>query len=591
MKSRDLDKLRALDPKVAAQLEDVLRRKAEGSSDEASACESAERGVVECSEVNESPPLLRSEVDVSDGGDTTPSRSAPSRLSFRAPESSAEVETPPQRSHDPDARSERPPMSAAPSPNTKKDDVGDLVASARRPLPFNEDAPVPACKRTAESQALPTWHARSTRREHASFDHPAEFAHVRAFDDAELSKRWGWLCKHRCRGLSDLDQAVQREIYARCLGYRDLYGLRYLPRASAWLVEALRAMGCRSTIAHTLVSLLELSVQRGRWAVRISAPEARSLYGWSLSGWWSAVARLEELGVIGRVRSPKDNDGPEPVQVDTNLYVLGPWWVAAEEGGLAPLQAVVALLDPQSPKNEVHREVLVRRRERRRETNTATRDRNRRRGHALPPRVVSTRAVVQQVDRIAARVEKVQEREQRSFDLERARLMLRGQRSPALGERRVLAKAVFVDSSDAEFAAASHVEASNKGESSCVLDAHFGVLRDAVSFLEAQLPSEIATALPKGKIDRKKLSLGSPPPPFKANTSSQDLPTTARPSSISSTTSSDSSPSQQHLGARARALDDASNRRTQARQPFELFLRDKFREVYGAEMPDSLAPP
>jgi len=431
---------------------------------------------------------------------------------------------------------------------TKPSDEDALVDELQRSLPLEGEQP--AWKRSAESQALPFWRERSTRREDLQFEHSRQHADLRRLDDQELGEKWGWVSKHRGRGLSSRDRAIQREVYARSLSVLDLYGLDWSPRASSWSIEALRGMGCRSTIARDVVALLELMIARGRMALRLSAPEARTLLGYSHSGWWLAIARLEDLGILKRIGTVKPNeDGPAPVQTSKNMYVLGPWWFEPLKG-VTPLASALGLAGAREGKSSraaqvTHHHVMHNRKERSRAHRTYVRDRNRRRHHGLEPRVTSTVAVLVEVERLATQRAAELETQRELRDRVRGQALMQG-RGVTLGEPHVSDSQVDVPSSlNAEAAAVAQVDSENRGGI-----AREGLKRAVGGLCESklELPSTKWSAIPKGKTEGN-LILSQEPPTANKHPSPREKPDLG-------TKSGDKSGSRRaSLGDRARALD------------------------------------
>ena len=365
---------------------------------------------------------------------------------------------------------------ASPCPADESEEESDgavdaLVEALQGSLAFEDSKP--DCKRSAEELSLPTWHHKSTRREDAEFEHAAEHAvELRAMNDNELAEAWGWVTKRRYRGLSERDQGVQREVYARCLGLLDLYGLGRQPAVSAMLEEVLRSQGCRSAVALYIVGLLELMLVRGRMALRMSAADAHVLKGCAASTWWAAVARLEALGIVQRVRTVKPGEhGPAPVQRSTNLYVLGPWWFEGDVPNATPLAQTLGLLAKCTRREEsraaqaAQRQTLSPRKARRRAANTRSRDRNRRRHRALPPRVTSTPEIVRVTEVLARERQAAEEAAVKQESFERGQALMRGDLEAAsarLGDG--AAPEVLSPPFEAlEAAAVAEVEAVNQG--------------------------------------------------------------------------------------------------------------------------------
>ena len=468
-------------------------------------------------------------------------------------------------------------------------------------LELSEEADLPACKRSAEAMALPVWRERSSRREGLEYAHPAEHADVRGKTDAELGERWGWLSKHRGRGLSARDEAVQREVYARCLGMADLYGLDLDPRGSAFMREALREMGCRSDIARHIAVLFELMVTNERMALRLSAADARTLYGWSRSAWWAAVAWLESRGVLRRVRGLKKSEhGFSPVQTDTNLYALGPWWFEAKGKDPTPLQKAQGLFakletgQPNRGSMAGHHDMLNEQKARRREMNQESRDRNRKRHHDLPAKATTSSSVVLEAEILARRR---QSREQEAAQVRataRAQAMLRGE-DIGLGEPRPMAAPEPPEvTAKAEAAAQEDVSERNRGQRprNERLRLETRALLEASRCRYIELPSGHRTAIPKGKnegnlnLTREAKPSRKPPPP----SPEQRPPQRAEP--IPRAEAGDNESTKQFLCVRAWALDGRACSQASQSAPKSQgprgpdFFREAFTSLYGRQMPD-----
>ncbi len=269
-----------------------------------------------------------------------------------------------------------------------------------------------------------------------------------------------------------------REWSARAISLGDLYGRDRRPQASDVLIERLRDLGIRSHVAALIVGTLELALVRRRNGVRLSAPEARSLWGCAQSTWWYAVKLLEVNGVLERVGTCKPNPkGGAPVHTDSNCYVPGPWL-------LESVEAILGLFQGRDDERaqaagEAHRELLGARKARRRATRSQVRDRNRRRNHALQPRVTTTRKVERVAEKLEARHQVLRNQAEQMKALERARAALQGAElrlgvSPTEVENQPSEECEALES-----AAVVHVARVNAGDVE-----H-----------ELELPSEIASAL------------------------------------------------------------------------------------------------
>ena len=643
MKRRDLEKLRKHDPGLAGQLERVLAKR-----EAAQAAEEPAPVPAEDTEARTQPGGCEG-VCVPRGAEMAPpspacSCSAASAAPVRAqepPEQAPPPEPPAKPAADEDGCEE------APYPFTREgyqepllepeafevddqtllfcggsvaeleDDTEDaaepkatgetdaLLAELQEALPFKLGKPgeenLPACKRSAESQALPTWQERSTRREGDAFEHPPEQSDVRGLSDAALGERWGWLSKHRGRGLSARDEAVQREVYARCLGVPDLYGLDWNQAGSAYLRETLRKLGSRSEVARTIVALFELMVSRGRIALRLSAPDARMLFGWSLSTWWAAVARLEDLGMLCRVKSIKSGEhGASPVQADTNLYVLGPWWFASAGKDPTPLQTVLGLFaqretrQPSADAARAHHRLLLQRKERRRESNTVNRDRNRRRHHGLPAKATTTKTVLREAEAIAKRRQALEEKRSQGRDQARAQAMLRGE-SFGLGESRpALPPTPAEPSGAAEAAAQAYVSLRNSGLRAAGALLHRESRALCAGLVESQfeLPSGFRSAIPKGKNAGKKSIADEPRPQPKPTPPRPESQPPDAPETLPRTKAGDRSGQDESLRVRTQALEGKVRTRrlpSVAKTPRATLpeqLRAMYSMLYGRRMPE-----
>ena len=644
MKRRDLEKLRKHDPGLAGQLERVLAKRAAAQAAEETA-PAASGG----QEPRTPPEGCGGSCEPRGAEDGPPSPAHSCCAAPAAPESAEEAPEqarPPEAPAEPQAADEEP--CEAPSyPFTPEgyqepllepeayevddqtllfcggsvaeleDDAEDaeepkargetdaLLAELQEALPFKTGKPgeenLPACKRSAESQALPTWQERSTRREGKEFEHPPELADVRGLSDAALGERWGWLSKHRGRGLSARDEAVQREVYARCLGVPDLYGLDWNQAGSAYLRETLRKLGSRSEVTRTIVALFELMASRGRIALRLSAPDARMLFGWSLSTWWAAVARLEDLGMLCRVKSIKSGEhGASPVQADTNLYVLGPWWFASAGKDPTPLQTVLGLFahretrQPCAEAARAHHRLLLQRKERRRASNTVNRDRNRRRHHDLPAKATTTKAVLREAAAIAKRRQALEEKRSQGRDQARAQAMLRGE-SFGLGEiRPALPPEPCEPSAAAEAAARECVRSRNGGQLATGAQLHRESKRLCAGLLDSQfeLPSGFRSAIPKGKNERKNSLADEPKPRPEPAPPRPERPPPEVAEALPRTEAGDRSGQDESLRVRAQAMEGKvrARRSASAAEPLGVTVSEQLRamysSIYGGQMPE-----
>ena len=467
-------------------------------------------------------------------------------------------------------------------PEVCGDAVDALLAELQSELSGEGD--LPACKRQAESFAVPTWHERSERSHRLEFEQPLEFEALTSMPDKELSKNWGWTLKRRYRGLSKRDKAVQREVYARCLGHDDLYGRDLAPAASGPLRERVRKLGCRSGVALYIVGLVETAVTQGRMGLRLSAPEFRTLTGHTLSVWWYAVGKLESLGIIERVGAVKGGTkryGGAPVQKDTNLYVPGPWWFEAGKGETwSPLEAALGLFAKvrrlSSPKairtaaKKAHEGLMGNRRKRRRETNTASRDRNRKRHHDLAPKVTSTPEVEAAADALAKRREAEAQAHEVEDARQRARALMRGESVPlgdAAEPQTPRAPQAAPDASKAEATAQAVVSLRNAGVKA--KRSLGSILRHAVERLSAgsSPPTEDVVDVdvncrPKfgrqsrrGRRKEELLSSVEPQPPPKAPLREPDRPPATLKTPVSRPGAGDKSGPEHPACVRARALD------------------------------------
>ncbi len=206
----------------------------------------------------------------------------------------------------------------------------------------------------------------------AYVEHPDGFGFVREMTNPELADRLGWLYKHRGRGLSELDVAVQREWTARALGVGYFYGRDRDPALPPQLVEL---VGRRAPVRRLVLAVLCVSMLKRTNGVCISAPEAFMLWGVPASTWWNVIAWLEERGLLVRLRRWKNNASERhtdaPVQLVANWYGPGPELVAIRD-------AVLAAYGDDEVDDEIRAEarrvLLEARRDRRRRARRAARD-------------------------------------------------------------------------------------------------------------------------------------------------------------------------------------------------------------------------
>lgn len=501
-------------------------------------------------------------------------------------------------------------------PEVCGDAVDALLAELQSELSGEGD--LPACKRQAESFAVPTWHERSERSHRLEFEQPLEFEALTSMPDKELSKNWGWTLKRRYRGLSKRDKAVQREVYARCLGFSDLHGRDLAPSASAPLREQVRKLGCRSGVAMYIVGLVETAVTQGRMGLRLSAPEFRSLTGHTLSVWWYAVGKLESLGIIQRVGAVKGGAkryGGAPVQKDTNLYVPGSWWFEAGKGETwSPLEAALGLFAKvrrlSSPKairtaaKKAHEGLMGNRRKRRRETNTASRDRNRKRAHNLPPKVTSTPEVEAAVDALAKRRQAEAQAQEAEDARQRARALMRGESVPlgdAADPQTSSAPQAAPDASKAEAAAQAVVSLRNAGVKA--KRSLGSIMRQAIECLRpgSSPPTEDGADVDvncrpnfgrqsrRGRRKEELLSSVEPQPPPKAPLREPDTPPATLKTPVSRPGARDKSGPERPGCDRARALDgkgpdSAGAQLTGSALRGPEFFRQAFAGLFGHDM-------
>jgi len=367
--------------------------------------------------------------------------------------------------------------------------------------------------------------------------------------------------------------------------------------------EACSLLGMLRCARWTLPALLStgLVASRGRIALRLSAPDARMLFGWSLSTWWAAVARLEDLGMLCRVKSIKSGEhGASPVQADTNLYVLGPWWFASAGKDPTPLQTVLGLFaqretrEPSAEAARAHHRLLLQRKERRRENNTVNRDRNRRRHHGLPAKATTTKTVLREAEAIAKRRQALEEKRSQGRDQARAQAMLRGE-SFGLGESRSALPPVPTEpSAAAEAAAQAHVGLRNSGLRAAGQQLHRESRVLCAGLLDSQfeLPSGFRSAIPKGKNAGKKSIADEPRPKPKPASPRPEAQPPDAPDALPRTEAGDRSGQDESLRVRTRALEGKVRARVSERVPkvpgktVSEQLRAMYSSIYGGQMPE-----
>ena len=554
MKTRDLAKLRRLDPKLAAKLEGVLEAKGAPEPEVASA------------------PVLRSD------------------------DEAATLEQP--------ASSPTPPSQLGEEPAVRA--VQALVARLVEEQPD--------CKRTAEELSLSAWRTKSNRREGEAFALPPEFdVELRAMSDSELGIAWGWVTKHRYRGLSARDEAVQREVYARSLSIADLYGLARQPAVSAMLEETLRGQGCRSAIALYVCALLELMIAKGRLAVRISAAEAHVLKGCAASSWWAAIRKLQEMGILIRVRSSKPGAHGVPVQRCTNLYQLGPWWFAGALNtggdpipGTTPLELVVGLLGlvqrqkPSAAATAATERGLRGRRARRRSRNQASRDRNRRRYAALPPKVVTTREVERVVNGLARERQMQLEAAAASETRQRAQALLQGELAGVrVGEAGAAPEPLFEDTAPLEAAAVNQVARLNRGLAEGMELRREVARRRGIRSLPSSHRSDIVNCRPESSRQSRRGKLSEKnsiaPPLSERSITKTPLPQTSHerpppPDPHTPTKAGDKwGTSTVATRTDARALDEIARSAQRSDRLVDTAIREAFAAMFGHDMPPNPA--
>ncbi|MGH1349170.1 MAG: hypothetical protein ACRBN8_47005 [Nannocystales bacterium] len=668
MKRRDRDKLRRLDPALASQLEGMLARREAETLEETpeSCCEAAEadpmpreagaapsaptearggnlKGPALASEEPPENPVETSEPTGDLGGSSRPVESEESCCEGPQTLSSTDVVDAPHRGSYGESFAEgyQEPLlpleefevdgqtrlfsggsvaPAKPEPETPAEEVDALLAKLQRALPFEDGDKLPDCKRSAEELSLLTWQEKSTRREDETFEHPPELdAELRGMSDPKLGEAWGWVNKRRYRGLSARDLAVQREVYARSLGMLDLYGLDRQPAVSAMMTEVLRSQGCRSAVALYIVALLELMLVKGRWTLRLSASDAYTLKGCAASTWWAAVARLEEMGILQRMRSVKSGEhGPAPVQRSTNLYILGPWWTAGEKDGsgapkrgTTPLEQALGLLNKCIRREDspaaaaAHRKTLAPRKARRRRRNEVNRDRNRKRHRGLPPRVTTTPDVVRAAEVLARARLAEEEAAVEAQSKQRAQALLRGDFDGlSLGEPPPALELPVWSSEAAEVAAAAQVGQANRGEpEGAALRREVASIRGVRRAVSEEPRSQLVNCRPvsgrqsrrgrpKEKFVYTEPGLSPEKRPSRNNNHLEQPPPHAQDRADLTTKAGDKSGSEHFLCVRARALDEVGPAKVfqhdeaPASLQEETFVRQAFEACFGREMPD-----
>jgi hypothetical protein len=211
-------------------------------------------------------------------------------------------------------------------------ELAELVDELQEGLRFHGERPAYAVPDLRYVDALETTACR------AYCEHPPGLEHVARMSTAELATRIEWVHKHRGRGLSDLDRAVQEEWQARALGLGYFYG-----RAEPWLPPQLVELaGRRAPVRRVILAALCLSIVKRANGVHLSAADAQRLWSIAPSTWWSAIAWLEARGLLVRLRSYKPNDGhgrSSLVQFGSNWYGPAPELVAIVDRVLAAFGA------------------------------------------------------------------------------------------------------------------------------------------------------------------------------------------------------------------------------------------------------------
>ena len=390
------------------------------------------------------------------------------------------------------------------------------------------------------------------------------------------------------------------------------------PGVSAMLTEVLRSQGCRSAVALYIVALLELMLVKGRWTLRLSASDAYTLKGCAASTWWAAVARLEEMGILQRMRSVKSGEhGPAPVQRSTNLYILGPWWTAGEKDGsgapkrgTTPLEQALGLLNKCIRREDspaaaaAHRKTLAPRKARRRRRNEVNRDRNRKRHRGLPPRVTTTPDVVRAAEVLARARLAEEEAAVEAQSKQRARALLMGDlEGLSLGEPPPAPELPVRSSEAVEAAAVAQVTQANRGEpEGAALRREVASIRGVRRVVLEEPRSQLVNCRPvsgrqsrRGRPKEKFVYTEPRLPPEKRP--SRNNPPLEQPPPHSqdpdlTTKSGDKSGPEHFLCVRARALDEVGSAKifehdeAPASLQEETFVRQAFEACFGREMPD-----
>ena len=178
----------------------------------------------------------------------------------------------------------------------------------------------PRGKRRPQAEAINVWVRSGRSRSHAG-DPTLE-----QLSDHELLKAALGVAKHRSRGLSERDHAVQREwAWARALPWWLVQALGAVSRATP-AEQAILAIARAGETAKRLVGLVLAAHRRGYNGVALSCTQAVAAgVATSRASWWRAVEWLQAAGVLARTltwKDPRNNRSGAPVDRDRNHYAL-----------------------------------------------------------------------------------------------------------------------------------------------------------------------------------------------------------------------------------------------------------------------------
>jgi len=179
---------------------------------------------------------------------------------------------------------------------------------------------------------VPVWQVRSSRRDAPQFEHPPELdAQMRSLGDAALVEQWAKVAGLRRAERGERDEALEREVFARCLGYEELISLKQ----ERWSLETVleqwvHAANVPGGLAFEIVKMLRGVVVARRLALCVSNFKLEAFTSCSDKRWKTALKLLKAAGIVRRVQFSRTKPA---------LLCPGPWWFEAKSVRGAPAEA------------------------------------------------------------------------------------------------------------------------------------------------------------------------------------------------------------------------------------------------------------